>query len=124
MGSWWCGRGRSAWRRGRFIPVSTYRSASRYRGGPGAGRRGRSLGRTDNREPPHILTQGEAREYLIATRKDHPELDLRKIVDVTELRPVDPNCAVFMYSADGMIKTSREEIHKFLETKCWKKRTL
>jgi len=48
---------------------------------------GAAAGPVIDRPParPAVLTQGEARDYLIENRKDHPELDLRTIVDATNL---------------------------------------
>jgi hypothetical protein len=67
-----------------------------------------------------VFTQGEAREYLIAKQKSHPELSMPMIVAATELVPSEPDCAVYMFVSDGMIKTTKAELLKWLESHCWR----
>lgn len=69
---------------------------------------------------PEVLTQGEAREFLISIRKHHPGLEIKTIIDATERPSPNPKCAVFMFLSDGVIKCSKDDIFKWLKSECWK----
>jgi hypothetical protein len=68
-----------------------------------------------------VLTQGEAQEWLVKRRKKYPDLSLDRIVAATKY-PSDPQskCHVFMFSSDGFPKCTREDLEKFLKSRCWR----
>lgn len=69
-----------------------------------------------------VMTQGEAREFLHKKRRAHPDLSMEIIVDATKMPPVDPACAVYMFTSDGMIKCTKEDALKWLNSGCWKQK--
>jgi hypothetical protein len=72
-----------------------------------------------------ILTQDEARKYLhFLTRKerDFKVLDTRRIVDATDHPPINKDCCVYMFDSDGITKTTKTEIHEWLDSKCWQRK--
>jgi hypothetical protein len=73
---------------------------------------------------PDVMTQGEAREYLVKLSKEKPDLNMRTIVDATEYPPIiDNDCNVYMFQSDGTIKCTKEDVHKWFHSECWKKQS-
>jgi uncharacterized protein YjbI with pentapeptide repeats len=68
-----------------------------------------------------VLTQGEAREFLIKMQKQHPDLTLEKIVEATAIPYLRNKCAVYMFHVDGVIKCTKDDLYKWLESGCWRK---
>ena len=66
-----------------------------------------------------IYTQGEAREFLFKKRKKHPSLDFQKIIDATDPSNTS-QCKIPMFISDGVIKCSKDDMIKWLESKCWR----
>jgi len=69
-----------------------------------------------------ILTQGEAREYLIIKRKRFPDLSLATIVAATEHPPTRTDCYVYMFVSDGVIKCTQDEVLRWLKSGCWRQK--
>jgi hypothetical protein len=69
---------------------------------------------------PAVMTQGEAREYVISKLKHYPGLTIPIVVDATELPPKDSKCCVFMFVSDGVIKCTKKDVHEWLDSGCWR----
>jgi hypothetical protein len=67
-----------------------------------------------------VLTQGQAREYLIKMRKRYPDLAVEKIVDATAYPPASYDCAVYMFTSDGVVKCTRQALDEWLVSRCWR----
>ena len=67
-----------------------------------------------------VLTQGEAREYLIKMRNKFPALSLEEILAATESPSKRSDCKIHMFSIDGIIKCTKEDVIKWLRSECWK----
>jgi len=67
-----------------------------------------------------VLTQGEAREYLLKMRSKYPALRLEEILAATESPPRLHDCLIHMFSIDGIIKCTKDDVIKWLESECWK----
>jgi uncharacterized protein YjbI with pentapeptide repeats len=67
-----------------------------------------------------VLTQGEAREFLIGMRRKYPSLSLEKIIEATSTPYLRNNCAIYMFEVDGVIKCTKEDVIQWLKSECWK----
>lgn len=70
---------------------------------------------------PEVLTQGEAREFLIELKKVKPSLDMKTIINATEHPPKDKDCHVYMFLSDGIIKCTKTDAMEWFKSECWKK---
>lgn len=67
-----------------------------------------------------VITQGQAREYLMGLKKKHSDLTDQIILDATNYPTIDASCAVLMFLSDDKIKCSKVSVDKWLSSKCWK----
>jgi hypothetical protein len=67
-----------------------------------------------------ILTQGQAREYLIEKRKKYPDLDLQQIINATAYPPTGHIKPIPMFVSDGVLKCAKEDVKTWLKHKAWK----
>ncbi len=66
-----------------------------------------------------ILTQGEAREYMILKRKKFPSLDMQAILDATEYPASDNIEPIRMFKSDGIIKCAKDDLIEWLKREPW-----
>ena len=69
---------------------------------------------------PVVMTQGEAREYVIGNLKHYPGLTISRVIYATELHSNDPKCCVYMFLSDGVIKCTKKDVHQWLDSACWR----
>lgn len=69
---------------------------------------------------PAVMTQGEAREYVISKLKHYPGLTIQHVIDATEMHSSNSKCTVFMFVSDGVIKCTKEDVHQWLDSRCWR----
>jgi hypothetical protein len=67
-----------------------------------------------------ILTQGQAREYLMEKRKKYPDLDFQQVIDATAYPPTKTIQPIPMFVSDGTIKCAKEDVDAWLKKKPWK----
>ena len=67
-----------------------------------------------------VLTQGEARDYLMGKRSRYPDLGFQQVIDATEYPPKGGLKPISMFTSDGVVKCAKQDVDAWLRAKCWR----
>jgi hypothetical protein len=79
-------------------------------------------GKKWDEQPQAILSQGDARKFLISlTGRDgeHPDLELKTILDATEFPPIKTDCVIPMFQLDNVPSCRKQDVIDWVTSRCW-----